>query len=169
MEGQRLQFDQQRAHAEDQRKMTEAQLNAQTQNAKIQADTELRWRMAQLSSLTALEVALIGSKTNNDSQQISARLEAALQMSDQEHEKNMAGMQIAADQQAQVSDQAAQSDGVAAQAPVKAKKPSRDEQLTQVLASIADAMRGMAVAQNSPKRIVRGPDGRVSHVEPILN
>jgi hypothetical protein len=88
----RLQFEQQRAQAEDQRKLAEAHLNAETARAKIAADNDLQWRKAQLASLTAIEVARIGAKQNSDSAQLSAGLEAALHISDQAHEKQMAAM-----------------------------------------------------------------------------
>lgn len=116
IEGQKLQFDQQRAQAEDQRLMTEAQLNAKTQAQKIQSDTELRWRMAQLSALTSIEVARIGAKTDSDSQQVSARLEAALQFNDQAHEQAMQAAEQQHEQEMTAQDQAHQQD-MAAQQP----------------------------------------------------
>lgn len=168
IEGQRLQFEQQQAVSEAQLAQQTAQREFDIKHAQIVADTELEWKRAQLQALTQIEVARISAKTDTDSDQLSAELEAALQMSEQEHEKRMAGIQIAADQQAQASDQAqmnGQPNGAVVAA--KARKPSRDEQMNQVLASIADAMKTMAAAHTAPKRVVRGPDGRVSHVETI--
>lgn len=52
----------------------------------------LDWRKALLSSLTSIEVAQIGAKTDLDSQMIEQQLETALHLSSQEHEKEMAAI-----------------------------------------------------------------------------
>ena len=152
----RLQFDQQQAQVDSQQKQRQIELDGQFKQQQAQINAELEWRKAQLSALTSIEVARIGAKTDTDSDELSAELEAALHFSTQQHEKEMAALQNGGQP----------SDGNGSSSPpVKAKKPTRDEQLHSTLNNLADAIK----QSSAPKRVVRGPDGRISHVEPILN
>ncbi|TPM37043.1 hypothetical protein [Mesorhizobium sp. B2-3-2] len=65
----------------------------------------LDWQKALLSSLTSIEVARIGAKTDMDSQQIAAGLETSLHLSDQAHERDIA--QINGEQRALQAEQIA--------------------------------------------------------------
>jgi hypothetical protein len=62
------------------------QLELQADGQKTAADNSLEWRKAQLSALTAIEVARIGAKTDSDSSVLAAKIEAALGFGQMVHE-----------------------------------------------------------------------------------
>jgi hypothetical protein len=85
------------------------QMELQADGQKAAADNSLEWRKAQLQSLTQIEVARIGAKSDSDSSILAAKLEAALgfgQMiheglqneADRSHEQNLARMTAAQQQ-----------------------------------------------------------------------
>ena len=69
------------------------QMELQADGQKTQADNSLEWRKAQLQSLTQIEVARIGAKSDSDSSVLAAKLEAALGFGQMVHE----GLQNEAD------------------------------------------------------------------------
>jgi hypothetical protein len=85
------------------------QMELQADGEKAAADNSLEWRKAQLQSLTQIEVARIGAKSDSDSSILAAKLETALgfgQMiheglqneADRSHEQNLARMTAAQQQ-----------------------------------------------------------------------
>jgi hypothetical protein len=64
------------------------QLEMQADGQKAAADNSLEWRKAQLQALTAIEVARIGAKTDQDSGSLAARLEGILGFAEMAHEQN---------------------------------------------------------------------------------
>lgn len=180
-EMQMKQLELQHKQAEGQAKMQLEMIKAQNEGANVALE---KWK-AELSALTQIECARIAAKTDMDSEQLSAELETALHFSTQAHEKEMAGMQIAADQQAQASDQAASQQAQAADhankaelaaaktpaqvvAPSKARrKAGQPDQIAQVLQGLTEAMKAMAAAHAAPRRVVT-PDGRVFQSESVM-
>jgi hypothetical protein len=64
---------------------------AQADNQQAVMDNSLEWRKAQLAALTQIEVARIGAKTDKDSSDLAARLEAILGFAGMQHEAIQAG------------------------------------------------------------------------------
>lgn len=123
IEGARLQFDQQKSAGEQQINLRKLELDAQVKQAQNESDVNLRWRIAQLQSLTQIEVARISAKNDSDSQAVSAELEAALHISEQQHEAAMQGQEQAHEQQMAEMDQAHQADMAAQQQAAEAAQP----------------------------------------------
>ena len=159
VEGQKAQMDHQRELV---RLQADAQ-KAQNENSKMQFE---KWK-AELDSLTKIEVAKISAQQKNDSDALDAQLEAALHLSSQEHEMTMTAMQ--GDGDGSDPESAQEDQGEESQTPetivASTRKPAFPEQLNTTLQGLAEAMKAVA----APKRVVRGPDGRISHVEPMIS
>lgn len=101
----KLQFEQQKHQNEQDTAMVKAQGDAEQRS--------LAWRMAELSSLTSLEVARIGAKVDTDSNNISTQLEALLGFAKMGHEKDMQAAEQAHEQGLAQQAQAAAADQTA--------------------------------------------------------
>jgi hypothetical protein len=64
------------------------QMELQADGQKTMADNSLEWRKAQLQALTAIEVARISAKTDQDSGTLAAKLEGILGFAQMAHEQN---------------------------------------------------------------------------------
>jgi hypothetical protein len=125
--------------------MLELQAKAEIEKTQAQAD------MAVQQQKTQAEIALAERKFELDREL--KILEAQIKMRD--HSMSAAAQGLRMRQTAEGGEEMVSAEDV------------RSEQMNATFAQLSQALADLAQAQRAPKRLVRGPDGRASHVETV--
>jgi DNA polymerase III gamma/tau subunit len=161
----KMQFEQQKAQAEFQQKAQASQQQIQLEDAKMQASQQTeQMKLQAMQELEAFKAKLAQeTELKKAAMQAAASIEVARINADQAD--RAAGMQAQVDSQNAANEAQTQAMDAEAKAAEKSDAAMAGQETSEIMREILGAHGELLKVLSSPKRIVRGPDGRATGVE----